>query len=537
MRDLDGESQFLGILKMLVETILQDNRQLRDEMADDRLRAREQREKLVDQLLRHLPAILTQILSPSGTSPVNSPPSARAAAPDATPPSQEPSPSTAQTIPLTSVETPAADLPVRHWFYPSSAIGCGLNIDDLTADKLTCLRHEVTCSGCLAQLRADQENNLTAAKTETAAKIEDSPQDPSLSTPKPPRKIEGLSEEQRRALAQFQGACRVIGAHDDCGGWQLLGCAIEAELAALDLGVRHVPLGAPTTDSRTWHRAELEKYLARSDAGRGAMGIEGALHALLAAATTRQPRPEEVLTWIALFDNEVDRSVTWHTTRVPLQLDGISNVTWPETLLTLCGRSVPRRRILRTSQLTPAFTNQDRPCRNCSPGEDVCFPTSRSIASDPTRDGRGVRIDLTALIDECAHVILKRPRDGSPPMVALSADVVRSVAYYAQRLSDGIARAQAPTDAIRWREFATEGPAVGGDGAADAWGSGVHPIHVSTVWSNGSVAHALREALDKWQALAEGMRSQNFQQPGVQKLRQDLERIELLRQLINVENL
>ena len=27
-------------------------------------------------------------------------------------------------------------------------------------------------------------------------------------------------------------------------------------------------------DSRAWHRAELKKYLARPDAGRGAMGIE-----------------------------------------------------------------------------------------------------------------------------------------------------------------------------------------------------------------------------------------------------------------------
>jgi hypothetical protein len=364
MRDLDGESQFLGILKMLVETILQDNRQLRDEMADDRLRAREQREKLVDQLLRHLPAILTQILSPSGTSPVNSPPSARAAAPDATPPSQEPSPSTAQTIPLTSVETPAADLPVRHWFYPSSAIGCGLNIDDLTADKLTCLRHEVTCSGCLAQLRADQESNLTAAKTETAAKIENSPQDPSLSAPKSPRKIEGLSEEQRRALVQFQGACGVIGAHDNCGGWQLLGCAIEAELAALDLGITRL---SPSCSGE-----EIEKYLARPDVDRGAVKIREALRALLAAGGQKQTRPEEVLTWIAISDDPVSRSVTWHATPSLVQLDGMSNVVAPKTILTLCVKAVPCYQISRTSRQTPIIYGQDRFCGNCSPGQAVC---------------------------------------------------------------------------------------------------------------------------------------------------------------------
>jgi hypothetical protein len=44
-----------------------------------------------------------------------------------------------------------------HWFYPSAIIGCGLCIDDLPAARLTCLRSEVTCPGCLARLRSDRE--------------------------------------------------------------------------------------------------------------------------------------------------------------------------------------------------------------------------------------------------------------------------------------------------------------------------------------------------------------------------------------------
>lgn len=61
-------------------------------------------------------------------------------------------------------EEPAADppkVPIRHWLYPSMTVGCGLNMDDLRVAELTCLRGEVTCAGCLAQLRADQEKNST----------------------------------------------------------------------------------------------------------------------------------------------------------------------------------------------------------------------------------------------------------------------------------------------------------------------------------------------------------------------------------------
>lgn len=92
-----------------------------------------------------------------------------------------------------------------------------------------------------------------------------------------------LSTAQRQLLIQFQEACRIIGAHDDGSCWQMLSCAIEAELAALDLDVTPRPLHVETgTASRTWHQAELEKYLARPDAGRGAAGTEDALRALLA---------------------------------------------------------------------------------------------------------------------------------------------------------------------------------------------------------------------------------------------------------------
>ena len=165
----------------------------------------------------------------------------------------------------------------------------------------------------------------------------------------------GLSTEQRRLLVQFQEACRTIGAHDDGAGWAVLGCAIEAELAALDLGMTRVPPKAEATASRARHRDELKKYLARPDAGRGAVGIEKALGTLLVVGEPNQARQEEISTWIAIFDAAID--VTWHATRAPLQLDGMSNVVSPETILTLCGRAVPRHQILRTAHLMPKPAN------------------------------------------------------------------------------------------------------------------------------------------------------------------------------------
>jgi len=86
--------------------------------------------------------------------------------------SRETSPSAAQAAARTTTDEPAAEppkAPVRHWFYPNCAIGCGLNIDGLRANELSCVRHEVTCSGCLAQLHADQEKNQTRVKADAAA--------------------------------------------------------------------------------------------------------------------------------------------------------------------------------------------------------------------------------------------------------------------------------------------------------------------------------------------------------------------------------
>jgi hypothetical protein len=45
-----------------------------------------------------------------------------------------------------------------HWFYPSTAVGCGGKLDErmeFRANELTCLRSKVTCPRCLEQLRKD----------------------------------------------------------------------------------------------------------------------------------------------------------------------------------------------------------------------------------------------------------------------------------------------------------------------------------------------------------------------------------------------
>jgi len=46
--------------------------------------------------------------------------------------------------------------PNKHWYYPSSTIGCGLSIDDLSANELTCVRGEVTCPRCIERVSADK---------------------------------------------------------------------------------------------------------------------------------------------------------------------------------------------------------------------------------------------------------------------------------------------------------------------------------------------------------------------------------------------
>jgi hypothetical protein len=372
------------------------------------------------------------------------------------------------------------------------------------------------------------------------------------------RKIGGiLSEDQCRVLIQFQEACRVIGAHDSCTAWTVLACAIEAELTALDLGVSRVLPNEAATASRAYHRAELEKYLARPDAGRGDVKIEEALRTLLAAGAPNQAGQEEAWTWIAVLYNTVDSpgppwspssAVTWHRAR------GMSSIASPKVILMLCGSIISRYQISRVARRMPEPTNQDRLCANCA------------LASNLAQNERSVRIDLKALVDACLAVIVERPHDGSPPMVALNADIVHSVAIFARTLSREFGGAKSPGEALRWQEFAASGPHVGGDAAADAWGSVVHPIHVSAVRLHTQVTRraaepaepvarpfcndaghtelivhpplitqVLREALDKWQGLAEGMRSPKFQPPSDQKLQRDLERIELLRQLLNAE--
>lgn len=45
----------------------------------------------------------------------------------------------------------------KHWYYPSSIIGCGIKIDVFSSEELTCLRSEVTCLGCVAQILVDKK--------------------------------------------------------------------------------------------------------------------------------------------------------------------------------------------------------------------------------------------------------------------------------------------------------------------------------------------------------------------------------------------
>jgi hypothetical protein len=62
-----------------------------------------------------------------------------------------------------------------------------------------------------------------------------------------------------------------------------------------------------------------------------------------------------------------------------------------------------------------------------------------------------------------------------------------------------------------------------------------HAARIMMLRSNALLTQALRETLDKWQGLAEDMCSPKFQPPSDQKLRQDLERIMRLRQLLTEE--
>lgn len=108
-------------------------------------------------------------------------------------------------------------------------------------------------------------------------------------------------------------------------------------------------------------------------------------------------------------------------------------------------------------------------------------------------DGCAVQIGLPAFIEEITTAIMERPRDGSPPMLAISADVVLAVAVFAQTLSREIVETEMPDSMKHWKTFAARGPIVEGEGAADACGSVVHPIHVSAVGWNAAQSGALLE--------------------------------------------
>ncbi len=74
---------------------------------------------------------------------------------------------------------------------------------------------------------------------------------------------------------------------------------------------------------------------------------------------------QKVLTWVAVPDDgRAVRTVTWHATREPIQLDGMSSVVSPERILTLCRETVVRYRISRTAQLLPEISN-DHCCMRC----------------------------------------------------------------------------------------------------------------------------------------------------------------------------
>ncbi len=97
-----------------------------------------------------------------------------------------------------------------------------------------------------------------------------------------------------------------------------------------------------------------------------------------------------------------------------------------------------------------------------------------------SEDGDEAIVLLSYLLRECKAAVSNRPRDGSPPMVAMSADVVRAVAQYALTLSRAVAASEAPEYLRRIIEASAR---VGGDGFADAVGSRIYPIHSSVAYS------------------------------------------------------
>jgi len=109
------------------------------------------------------------------------------------------------------------------------------------------------------------------------------------------------------------------------------------------------------------------------------------------------------------------------------------------------------------------------------------IPSGMSVTiAARTEDGDEARVLLTYLLHECEAVVSRRPRDGSSPMVAMSADVIRAVAQYAVTLSRAVAASEPPE---RVRRLIDRGAYVEGDGFADAVGSRIYPIHSSVAYS------------------------------------------------------
>ncbi len=112
-----------------------------------------------------------------------------------------------------------------------------------------------------------------------------------------------------------------------------------------------------------------------------------------------------------------------------------------------------------------------------SPGES--YPPVEMNA--PGSQGKVAIVDVGAITQSCNRAILDRPRDGSPPTVAVSADVLLSLAVHVLDLHRAISAPRMDTESGRpsyalVSRLAARGPVVGGEGATDAVGSVVQPV-------------------------------------------------------------
>jgi hypothetical protein len=122
--------------------------------------------------------------------------------------------------------------------------------------------------------------------------------------------------------------------------------------------------------------------------------------------------------------------------------------------------------------------------RASSPRRDLGTPiVGTSVTSGPAGDRMrdGVVVDLSAIQLACARAMEHRPRDGSPPMVSISLDVLiavvghtRSIGEYVLELSRVAGGASRVEERIV--ELVKRGPVVAGDGGADACGSTVEIV-------------------------------------------------------------